>query len=291
MTHHILIPDSVDQRAVTLLKDAGMTVTAPGSMSRADALAAVPEADALVIRSATRVDAEMIEVASRLRVIARAGVGVDNVDLVAATRRGIVVMNTPDGNTISTAEYTLGLMLALARHIPHSYNYLQSGRWERKAFMGVELRGKTLGIIGFGRIGRAVAKRAQAFEMRVITHDPYITAETAIALNVEIVSLDTLYDQADFITLHSVINDETREMINAASIARMKPGVRLINAARGALVNEFDLAAAIRSGQVAGAALDVYQQEPLPPDSPLIGLPNVIHTPHLAASTFPGWTS
>ncbi|MFW5772790.1 MAG: hydroxyacid dehydrogenase [Phototrophicaceae bacterium] len=285
MTHHILIPDSVDQRAITLLHEAGMTVTAPGSMSRAEALAAVPEADALVIRSATRVDAEMLEAATRLRVIARAGVGVDNVDLVAATQRGVVVMNTPDGNTISTAEYTLGLMLALARHIPHSYNDLQAGRWERKAFMGVELRRKTLGIIGFGRIGRAVAKRAQAFEMRVIAHDPYITPEMAISLNVEIVNLDTLYDQADFITLHSTINDETREMINAASIARMKPGVRIINAARGALVNEYDLADAIRSGQVAGAALDVYQQEPLPPDSPLIGLPNIIHTPHLAAST------
>jgi len=285
MTHHILIPDSVDQRAITLLHEAGMTVTAPGSMSRAEALAAVSQADALVIRSATRVDAEMLEAATRLRVIARAGVGVDNVDLVAATQRGVVVMNTPDGNTISTAEYTLGLMLALARHIPHSYNDLQAGRWERKAFMGVELRRKTLGIIGFGRIGRAVAKRAQAFEMRVIAHDPYITPEMAISLNVEIVNLDTLYDQADFITLHSTINDETREMINAASIARMKPGVRIINAARGALVNEYDLADAIRSGQVAGAALDVYQQEPLPPDSPLIGLPNIIHTPHLAAST------
>ncbi len=285
MTHHILIPDSVDQRAITLLHEAGMNVTAPGSMSRAETLAAVPEADALVIRSATRVDAEMLEAATRLRVIARAGVGVDNVDLVAATQRGVVVMNTPDGNTISTAEYTLGLMLALARHIPHSYNDLQAGRWERKAFMGVELRRKTLGIIGFGRIGRAVARRAQAFEMRVIAHDPYITPEMAISLNVEIVSLDTLYDQADFITLHSIINDDTREMINAASIARMKPGVRIINAARGALVNEYDLADAIRSGQVAGAALDVYQQEPLPPDSPLIGLPNIIHTPHLAAST------
>lgn len=285
MTYHILIPDSVDQRAITLLQDAGMNVTAPGSMSRAEALAAVPAADALVIRSGTRVDAEMIEAAPRLRFIARAGVGVDNVDLDAATQRGIVVMNTPDGNTISTAEYTLGLMLALARHIPYSYNDLQAGRWERKAFMGVELRGKTLGIIGFGRIGRAVAKRAQAFEMRVIAHDPYITPEAAIALNVEIVNLDTLYAQADFITLHSIINDDTREMINAASIARMKPGVRLINAARGALVNEYDLADAIRSGQVAGAALDVYQQEPLPPDSPLVGLRGIIHTPHLAAST------
>jgi D-3-phosphoglycerate dehydrogenase / 2-oxoglutarate reductase len=286
MTYHVLIPDNVDRLAVELLERAeGITVTAPGNMTREQTLAAIPNADALIIRSSTKVDAEMIATAPRLKVIARAGVGVDNVDLDAATARGIAVMNTPDGNTVSTAEYTLGLMLALARHIPRSYVYLQEGRWDRKAFTGVELRGKTLGIVGFGRVGQAVAKRALAFEMIIIAYDPYVPAETAESFGAEMVDLDTLYTRSDFITLHSLITDETREMIRAESIARMKPGVRIVNSARGALINDEDLAAAIRSGQVAGAALDVYQQEPPPADHPLIGLQNVIHTPHLAAST------
>jgi D-3-phosphoglycerate dehydrogenase / 2-oxoglutarate reductase len=286
MIYHVLIPDNVDRLAVELLEEAeGINVTAPGNMTREQTLAAIPSADALIIRSSTRVDAELIAAAPNLKVIARAGVGVDNVDLDAATARGITVMNTPYGNTISTAEYTLGLMLALARHIPRSYSHLQEGRWDRKAFIGVELRGKTLGIVGFGRVGQAVARRALAFEMSIITYDPYVPAETATAFGAEMVDLDTLYARSDFITLHSLITDETREMIRAESIARMKPGVRIVNAARGALINDEDLAAAIRSGQVAGAALDVYQQEPPPADHPLIGLQNVIHTPHLAAST------
>lgn len=286
MTFHVLIPDNVDRKAIDLLEAAdGITITAPGNMSREETMAAIPTADALIIRSATKVDAAMLAAAPQLKVIARAGVGVDNVDLEAATARGVAVMNTPDGNTISTAEYTFGLMLALARHIPRSYNYLQEGRWDRKAFTGVELRGKTLGIVGFGRIGQAVAKRAIAFEMRPIAHDPFIPAEVAENMGVALVDMDTLYAESDFITLHSVITDETREMICAESLAKMKPGVRIINAARGALINDADLAAAIKNGHVAGAALDVYLQEPPPPDHPLIGLQNVIHTPHLAAST------
>lgn len=286
MTFHVLIPDNVDRKAIDLLEAAdGITLTAPGNMSREETMAAIPTADALIIRSATKVDAAMLAAAPQLKVIARAGVGVDNVDLEAATARGVAVMNTPDGNTISTAEYTFGLMLALARHIPRSYNYLQEGRWDRKAFTGVELRGKTLGIVGFGRIGQAVAKRALAFEMRPIAHDPFIPAEVAENMGVALVDMDTLYAESDFITLHSVITDETREMICAESLAKMKPGVRIINAARGALINDADLAAAIKNGHVAGAALDVYLQEPPPPDHPLIGLQNVIHTPHLAAST------
>ncbi|MGQ9887633.1 MAG: hydroxyacid dehydrogenase [Aggregatilineales bacterium] len=286
MPYHVLISDSVDPAAVELLRQAdGFTVTAPGGMSRAETLAAVAAADALIIRSSTTADAELLAAAPNLKVIARAGVGVDNVDLAAATRQGIVVMNTPDGNTIATAEHAFGLMLALARHIPDAEFSMRSGKWDRKTFMGVELRGKTLGIIGFGRIGRAVAKRALAFEMVVITSDPYIPADVAEDFGVELVDLDTLYARSDFITLHSVITDETRNMINATSLAKMKRGVRIINAARGALIDERALAEAIKSGHVAGAALDVYSAEPPPADHPLVGLPGVVHTPHLAAST------
>lgn len=286
MTYHVVVPDSVHPSAVDVLKQAsGLEFVAPGQMSRADLIAAVPAADALIIRSASKIDAEVLANASSLKMIARAGVGVDNVDIPEATRRGVVVMNTPDGNTISTAEHTFGLMLALARHIPQAHATMLAGKWDRKSFMGVELRGKTLGVVGFGRIGRAVAKRALAFEMTVITADPYIPADVAADLGVELVALDDLYARADFISLHSLLNDETRNMINRDSIAKMKPGVRIVDAARGALINEADLAEAIKSGHVAGAALDVFAQEPPPADDPLIGLSGVVHTPHLAAST------
>ncbi|KXK49172.1 MAG: D-3-phosphoglycerate dehydrogenase [Chloroflexi bacterium OLB13] len=198
---------------------------------------------------------------------------------------GIVVMNTPDGNTISTAEHTMGLMLALARHIPQAHASLSGGAWDRKSFTGLELRGKTLGIVGFGRIGRAVAKRALAFEMNVISYDPFVLPDMAADMGVTMVSLDTLFAQSDFISLHTSVNDESRYMIDAKSIAKMKDGVRLINAARGVLIRDADLAEAIKTGKVAGAALDVYEPEPPAPDNPLIGLPGVVHTPHLAAST------
>ena len=287
MTYHVLVPDNVHPSAVDVLKQAGEEITfaANGQITREALLAAVPEADALVIRSAHKIDAEVLAAATKLKVIARAGVGVDNVDIGEATKRGVVVMNTPDGNTISTAEHTFGLMLALARQIPQAHATLVAGKWDRKAFMGVELRGKTLGIVGFGRIGRAVAKRAQAFEMSVIAYDPYIPADLAAEMGVDMVSLDDLFSRSDFITLHALLTDETRDMVNKDSIARMKPGVRIIDAARGALINEADLAEALKSGRVAGAALDVFAQEPPQADNPLIGLPNVVHTPHLAAST------
>jgi len=287
MTYHVLVSDNVHQAALDVLKNAGdaFHVTAPGQMSRAEVLAAIPDADALIIRSATKADAELLSASTRLKIIARAGVGVDNVDVARASEMGIAVVNTPDGNTIATAEHAFGLMLALARHIPQGHHSLQNGNWDRKSFVGVELRGKTLGIIGFGRIGRAIAKRAVAFEMHVIAYDPYIPTDIAADLGVTMVSLDDLYARSDFITLHSLITDETRGMINKATIAKMKPGVRIINAARGALINEADLAEALKSGHVAGAALDVYAEEPPPADHPLIGLPNVIDTPHLAAST------
>ncbi len=285
MTFNILVPDNVNQAAIEFLQQTeGFNVTAPGKMSREETLATIPQAHALIIRSSTKADAELLDKAENLRVIARAGVGVDNVDLEAATARGVVVMNTPGGNTISTAEHAFGLMLALARHIPKAHMSMLEGRWDRKLFMGAELRGKTLGIIGFGRIGQALGKRAQAFEMTVIAYDPYIPAEVAAAQNTELVDLDTLYARSDYISLHALITDETRGMINAQSIAKMKDGVRIINAARGALINEADLAEAIKSGKVAGAALDVYSAEP-PKDNPLVGLDGVVHTPHLAAST------
>ena len=287
MTYHILVPDNVHANAVKVLKAAGdsITYTADGQITREALLAAVPEADALVIRSAHKIDAEVLHAAPKLKIIARAGVGVDNVDIPLATELGIVVVNTPDGNTISTAEHTFGLMLALARHIPQAHASMNVGKWDRKSFSGVELRGKTLGVVGFGRIGRAVAKRALAFEMTVIAHDPYLTTDLAADLGVKLVSLDELFHTSDFITLHAMLTAENHEMINRESLARMKRGVRIIDAARGALINEADLAEALQSGQVAGAALDVYAEEPPRPDNPLLHLPNVVHTPHLAAST------
>lgn len=283
MTFHVLISDNVDQKAVDLLENAdGFTVSAPGKMSREQVLSAIPGADALIIRSGTTADAELLGKATNLKAIARAGVGVDNVDLETATANGVVVMNTPDGNTIATAEHTFGLMLSLARFIPNAHQGMNEGRWDRKTYMGMELRGKTLGILGFGRIGQAVAKRALAFEMTVIAHDPFIDNTD---LNVELVDLETIFAQSDFLTLHTVITDDTREIIRKETIDRMKFGVRIINAARGALVNAEDLADAVKTGHVAGAALDVYTEEPPPADSPLLNVSNIIHTPHLAAST------
>ena len=286
MTYTVLVPDNVHPSALDVLNAAeGLNIVAPGQMKRDELLAALPEADALIIRSASKIDAEALAAAGKLKMIARAGVGVDNVDIPVATERGIVIMNTPDGNTISTAEMTFGLMLALARQIPQAHATMLAGKWDRKSFSGVELRGKTLGVVGFGRIGRAVAKRAIAFEMTVIAFDPYIPADVAADLGVELVDLDTIYARSDFISLHTVLTDETRDMVNKDTIARMKDGVRIVDAARGALINEPDLAEALKSGKVAGAALDVYPTEPPPADDPLIGLPNVVHTPHLAAST------
>ncbi len=289
MPYHILIPDSVDPAALDVLREAGeISVTAPGKMPREAVLAAIGEADGLIVRSGITVDAEVLQAAPRLMVIVRAGVGVDNIDLDEATRCGVAVLNTPDGNTRSTAEHTLGLLLALARHIPAAHQSMLAGRWDRKSFMGHELGGKTLGLLGFGRVGQEVAHRALAFEMTVITTDPFLDERRrreVAAMGVDVLDLDELFARSDIISLHSALTDETRGLIDAQSLARMKPGVWIVNAARGALIVEADLAAAIRSGQVAGAALDVYAQEPPSPDNPLIGLPGVILTPHLAAST------
>ena len=283
MTFHVLVPDDVDAAALDILNAVeNLKVTYTGKVSQDKLKALIPDADAVLIRSGVKITEDVLEVASKLKAIARAGVGVDNVDLEAATRRGVIVMNTPGGNTVATAELTLGLMLALARFIPQGDATLKAGKWERKNMVGVELRGKTLGIVGFGRIGKAVAARAKAFEMKIIAYDPYVEDGGDLAT---MVSLDELLAQSDFITLHSVITPETKHLINRETIAKMKDGVRIINAARGALIHDADLAEALKSGKVAGAAVDVYDVEPPPPDHPLLNSPNVIDTPHLGAST------
>ena len=286
MTFNILVTDNLHKAGLAMLEAVdGFNIIAPGKMSRGDALAAIPEAHALIIRSGTQADRAMIEAAPKLKVICRAGVGVDNVDIAAATAHGVVVMNAPDGNSVATAELAMGLMLALARHIPQAAASLGAGEWKRKTFSGTELRGKTLGIVGLGRIGRHVARRAAAFDMHLIAYDPFIGADDMAALGVEKVELEALWAQSDYITLHTPIIESTRHMVNAKTIAMMKDGVRIVNGARGGLIDEDALAEAIKSGKVAGAAIDVYPKEPPPEDFPLLHLPQVVHTPHLGAST------
>jgi D-3-phosphoglycerate dehydrogenase len=288
MTYTILVPDNLDQGGLDVLRATdGFTVIAPGKMTRAETLAAIPQAHALIVRSDTRVDAELLAQASLLKVVVRAGVGVDNIDRDLCTERGVVVMNAPDGNTVSTAELALGLILALARHIPQADHSMRNGRWDRKKFMGMQLEGKTLGIIGFGRVGRALARRAQCLGMTEIAYDPFVPENVARHLGLSLVPrLEDLLWHADVISLHAPVTAETRGMIDAGTIAQMKDGVLIVNAARGTLVNSADLADALKSGKVGGAALDVYDMEPPAPDNPLLGLDNVIYTPHLGASTY-----
>ena len=243
------------------------------------------EADALLVRSAVQVNRDVLAKAPKLRVIGRAGVGVDNVDLDAATRKGVVVMNTPGGNAASVAEHTLALMLAMARHIPQANASTRAGKWEKKKFIGNELRGKTLGIVGLGSIGREVVKRARAFEMRIVAHDPYVTSKIAHDLGVELVDLTGLYETSDYITLHVAATPETQGMLSHAAFARMKDGVRIVNCARGELVDEAALAEALASGKVADAAVDVFTTEPVPPAYPLLASESVLATPHIGGST------
>lgn len=245
----------------------------------------VGEYDGMIIRSGAKVTAKVLANPGKLRAIARAGVGVDNVDLDAATKAGILVMNTPDGNTLSTAEQTLNLMLAISRHTAQGDVHVREGKWERKKFTGTQLAGKTLGVIGFGRIGRAVAERALGFDMKVIAYDPFYSGETALEGRVTMAkSLEDLLPKADYITLHTVLNDDTRGFINAKTIAQMKDGVRLVNCARGGLINEADVAEALKSGKIAAAGFDVFSTEP-PRESPLLSAPNTVLAPHLGAST------
>ncbi|KAA3657505.1 MAG: phosphoglycerate dehydrogenase, partial [Chloroflexi bacterium] len=253
-------------------------------LSKEELMAKLPEYDALIIRSDTRPDADVIAAGTKLKVIGRAGIGVDNIDLEAATKHGIKVMNTPHANSVATAEQTMTLMLSMCRYTVPAHNSLAAGEWNRAQYVGTEIASKTLGVIGFGYIGRLVARRAQAFGMEIIGYDPYVSLELATAMGAKLVSLDELLANADIITLHSVVTSETTNMINAENIAKMKDGVRIVNVARGKLIDEQALADALISGKVATAALDVYQKEP-PEGSPLIGLPNVLHTPHLGASS------
>ena len=284
---NVLICDPISPKGIALLQqrpELKVTVLEK-RLSEAELLSLVKETDAMVVRSETKITRKVIEAAPKLRVVGRAGVGVDNVDIEAATQRGVVVMNTPGGNTISTAELTFSMLMALARRIPQAHASMKAGEWNRKAFQGVELNNKTLGILGMGRIGSEVARRAIVFGMRVLAYDPYLSLSRAKALQVELVELDEVLARSDFITVHMPMSDETRGMVNAAAFAKMKKGVRVLNCARGGIINEKDLYDAIRSGQVAGAGLDVYETEPPPKEYPLRDLPQVIMTPHLGAST------
>ncbi len=280
----VLISDKMSPLAAELLRARGLEVDeAPGLAP--DALAGrLEDCDGLIVRSATKVTADLIAAGKQLKAVGRAGIGVDNVDIAAATKRGIVVMNTPGGNSITTAEHAMALLFALAREIPAADRSTQAGKWEKSRFMGVELTGKTLGIVGCGNIGAIVASRALGLKMRVIAYDPYLSPDRAGDLGVEKVELDPLLERADFISLHVPLTDETRGMIDADALSKTKPGVRIINCARGGLVVEADLKAALDSGQVAGAALDVFAEEPAR-ENPLFGSDRLVATPHLGAAT------
>src|SRR5215211_5243858 len=282
----VLISDALSPAAVQIFKDRGVTVDFEPDLGKdRDRLAAViGEYDGLAIRSATKVTAKVLEAAGRLKVIGRAGIGVDNVDIPAATARGVIVMNTPFGNSITTAEHAIAMMFALAREIPQADASTQAGKWEKNRFMGVELTGKTLGVVGCGNIGSIVADRALGLKMRGIAFDPFLSRERALLLGVEKVELDDLLRRADIITLHTPLTDKTKNILSTESIARIKKGVRIINCARGGLVDEAALRAALDSGHVAGAAFDVFTEEPAK-DNPLFGHPHVVCTPHLGAST------
>ena len=283
----VFIADSISQRGIDeLTRDGALEVKVQTGLSETDLAAAIPDFAALIVRSQTKVTAKILNAAKKLRVVGRAGVGVDNVDVETATRRGVVVLNAPGANTISTAEHTFSLLLSLARNIARADATLKGGAWDRKNLEGVELYNKTLGIIGMGRIGSELSRRAIAFGMRVVAFDPYLSASRARSLQVELVEdLDELLPLADFISLHTPLTAETRHILNAERLPKTKRGVRIINCARGGLVDEQALADAISNGHVAGAALDVFEMEPLPADSPLRKISKLVLTPHLGAST------
>jgi D-3-phosphoglycerate dehydrogenase / 2-oxoglutarate reductase len=279
----ILVTDDVTESGLQPLRDAGLTVEKRVKLPPEELLRAVAERAGLIVRSETKVTAQVMDAANALRVIGRAGVGVDNIDVPAATARGIVVMNAPDGNTITTAEHTIALLVALARNVPQASSSVKAAKWERKKFIGAELQGKTLGIIGLGRIGRAVAARAGAFGMKLVAYDPFIAVDQIDGL--ESAGLDEVFARADFLTVHTPLTNETRGIVGAEAFSRMKTGARVINCARGGLIDEGALYDALKSGKIAGAALDVFEQEPPAPDHPLLKLDEVIVTPHLGAST------
>jgi D-3-phosphoglycerate dehydrogenase len=285
MPFKVLISDSLSKEAVQILeKEKDFKVDVNTKMTPEELKKAIKDYDALLVRSATKVTKDVIAAADKLKIIGRAGVGLDNVDVEAASKKGIIVVNTPAGNTISTAEHTFSMLLALSRSIPQADFSMKKGEWERKKFMGVEIYGKTLGIVGLGRIGTEVAKRALSFGMKVLAYDPFLSADKAKDLGIELVDLNTIYKNTDYITVHTPLTDETKHMISDKEFALMKKNVRLINCARGGIIDEEALVKAIESGKVAGAAFDVYEEEP-PKNSKLSKLDKVVLTPHLGAST------
>ena len=287
----ILVSDKLEAVGIELLRQAGIEVDDRAGLTGAAFREALRAADGVIVRSATQITAEDLDDPGRLRAIVRAGVGVDNIDVAAATRRGIVVMNTPGGNTVSTAEHTIALLLALARHIPEADASVRQKKWERSKFVGAQLAGKTLGVVGLGRVGREVGRRAAGLDMKVLGFDPFLTAERAAQLGIEsVASLDELLPRCDFLTVHTPLTDETRDLIGARQLALLPKGARVLNCARGGIINETALADALRSGHLAGAALDVFIAEP-PGESALLTLPNVVVTPHLGASTVEAQTS
>src|SRR5688572_9514199 len=284
MTARVLISDPMDPKAAAIFRERGIEVDEKPGLAADELKAIIGDYDGLAIRSATKVTAALLDAAGKLKVVGRAGIGVDNVDIPAATARGVVVMNTPFGNSITTAEHAIALMFALARQLPQADASTQAGKWEKNRFMGVELTAKTLGLIGAGNIGSIVASRAIGLKMKVVAYDPFLTSERALELGIEKVELDELLRRADFITLHTPLTDQTRNILSRDNLGRTKPGVRIINCARGGLVDEAALKELLDSGHVAGAALDDFENEPATA-SPLFGTPGFISTPHLGAST------
>ena len=282
----VLVSDELSETAVQIFRDRGVEVDYMPKLGKDKEKLAelIGQYDGLAIRSATKVTEKLLEQATNLKVVGRAGIGVDNVDIPAASKKGVIVMNTPFGNSITTAEHAIAMIFALARQIPEANAQTQAGLWPKNGFMGVEVTGKTLGLIGAGNIGSIVASRALGLKMKVVAFDPFLTPERAVEMGVEKVDLDTLLARADFITLHTPLTDQTRNILSAENLAKTKKGVRIVNCARGGLIDEAALKAALDSGQVAGAALDVFETEPAK-DSPLFGTPNFICTPHLGAST------
>ena len=284
--HRVLVAEPLGAAGSDRLRsDPAVDAVFAEGRSRPELLESVRDAAALIVRSATRVDAEMIAAGPDLRVIGRAGVGVDNIDLAAAAERGIAVVNTPEANTLAAAEHAFALMLATARRVTEAHNSLASGNWDRKQYLGVQLAGATLGLVGFGRIGRAVGHRALAFEMAVLTTDPYIPAEVAQDHGARMVELPELLAASDFVSLHALAQEDGSALLDEAALATIKPGAIVVNAARGSLIDSAAARAALDDGRLGGLGLDVYDTEPPPPGHPLIGHPRVVHTPHLGAST------
>jgi D-3-phosphoglycerate dehydrogenase/(S)-sulfolactate dehydrogenase len=285
MAARVLVSDDLSPEAVRILSDAGLAVDVKVGLPAAELEKIVAAYDALAIRSATKVTAKLLERAPRLKVIGRAGVGVDNVDLDAATRRGVVVMNTPGGSSVTVAELALAMILSLYRHVPSATASVKAGKWEKKRFQGREIAGKTLGVVGIGNIGSVLVDRARAMKMKVVAYDPFITQEAAAKMGATLVDLETLWLEADVVSLHVPLTEQTRHLVRAETLARMKKGAILVNCARGGIVDERAVADALASGHLGGAALDVFEKEPPPEDHPLFALDNLVCTPHIGAST------